>query len=117
MVSGMLAIAVIRCSQNASVPVLAEPSPRTRPSGVRMLMVEAPSSHAGNDQDRPQENSREDRADDVRPHQPLALSRLEAVAEVPDEIAQAADEMMQQRPGEAEQDQPADPARREALEG
>src|SRR5215471_20195102 len=107
MVSGMLAIAVMRCSQNSSVPVLAEPSPRTRPSGVRMLMVKTPSSHSGNDQDRPQQDGGEDRADDVRPHQPFALGRLEAVAEVPDEIAQTADQMVQQRPREAEQDQPA----------
>src|ERR1700693_2083525 len=97
-VSGMLAIAVMRCSQNASVPDFAEPRPRTRPSGVRMLMSIAPSSHAEHHEDQPQQDDRRDRADDVGTHQPFALRRLPAVADGAHETGKGADQMTQSRP-------------------
>src|SRR5262249_61831450 len=104
MVSGMPAIAVIRCSQNSSVPVLAEPSPRTRPNGVRMFMAKAPSAHPGEEEDHPQEDRAGDRADDIGEDQPFTLIVVDPDAEIPDEVAHAAEQVMQRRPGEADQD-------------
>src|ERR1041385_2990949 len=86
MVSGMPAIAVIRCSQNSSVPVRAEPSPRTRANGVRMFIVETPSAHPGEEEDHPQQDRAGDRADDVGEDQPFALLAVDPDAEVPDEV-------------------------------
>src|ERR1700722_10583490 len=108
MVSGMLAIAVKRCSQKSSVPLLAEPKPRTRPSGVRMLMFKDPSTHPRQRQDCPQQDGRGDRADDVGAHQPFALVVFQPIAEVPDQIAKPAKQVVEECPGEAEQDEQAD---------
>ena len=66
--------------------------------------------------DDPEHDGERDRADQRRSGQHLALGRLEAVQRVPDQMADAAEHMMHQRPGEAEQDQPADQAAHEAFE-
>ena len=49
------------------------------------------------------------------PGQRFALAGLEAVAEIPDEMPDAAEQMMHQRPGVAEHDQPADEAAGKGL--
>jgi len=46
----------------------------------------------------------------------FALGRLEAVERVPDQMADAAEHVMDQRPGVAEQDQPADQAADEPFD-
>ena len=46
----------------------------------------------------------------VGAREPFALARAEAAAGVPDQMADAAEHVVDQRPGVAEQDQPADEA-------
>ena len=48
--------------------------------------------------------------------QPFALARPEAAAGIPDQMADAAQHVVDQRPGVAEQDQPADPGTGEPFE-
>ena len=54
------------------------------------------------------EHGQDDRANDGRGGKPLALLRAEAAAGIPDQVADAAERVMDQGPGVAEQDQPAD---------
>src|SRR6266853_912573 len=65
--------------------------------------------------DDPDQHGERNAADQRAPGQGLALAGLEAVAEVPDEMAQAREQMMQQRPGVTEHDQAADEAAGEGL--
>src|SRR4051794_22391325 len=107
----MLATAVNRCRQKWSVPRLAEPRPRTRPSGVRMLMARSSPQSAGeNIDDDPDQDRQRNRAVDGGVGEPFALRRSKAVAGVPDQMPDAAEHVMKQRPGVAEQHELADEA-------
>src|SRR5215470_2759422 len=97
MVSGMLAIAVSRCRMKSSVPDLAEPKPRTRPSGVRMFVGRAlmtghssPQSSHQVSADDPQDDRQDDRSDPAGTQHEFALGGAEAPAGVPDQVAHAA---------------------------
>ena len=57
----------------------------------------------------------DDRQSDIGAGEPFDGRELEAVAGVPEEMAQAAQHVMDQRPGEAEQDELAEPVAEEAL--
>src|SRR5215471_9695862 len=100
-VSGMPATEVTRCAQKWSVPVPAEPRPRTRPSGVRMLMqLLLPAVSADEEITRDPEHGRaRDRCEQGRRGEPLALARPETAAGVPDEMTDAAEGVMEQGPG------------------
>src|ERR1700751_5773514 len=102
-VSGIPATVVTRWAQKWSVPVPAEPRPRTRPSGVRMLMVSLlPAGSADEEITRhPQHDRAGDRGKQRGGGQPVALARPEAAAGVPDEMADAAEGVMEQGPGVA----------------
>src|SRR5205823_13035894 len=63
----------------------------------------------------PQQNGEGNTANERAPGQRFTLIRLEAVAEVPDEVPDAAEQMMQQRTGIAEYDQPPDEAAGKGL--
>src|SRR4030088_2710247 len=56
----------------------------------------------------PQQHRQRNAADQRAPRQRLTLTGLEAVAEVPDEMPETAEQVMQQRPSISEHDQPAD---------
>src|ERR1700753_618906 len=72
----------------------------------------AASNHVGDD---PEQNGQRDAADRGTPSQSLALTGLVAVAEVPDEMPDAAEQMMHQRPCISEYDQPPDEAAGKSL--
>ena len=97
-------------AQKCSVPSLAEPRPRTRASGVRMELLEfaigIPTAGVGRDPDRDRQGDGE--AERGQGEQ-LALDRSEAAPGVPDEMADAAQHVVEQRPGVAEQHELADP--------
>src|SRR3978361_324718 len=73
----------------------------------------AASDRVGDDPDQYGERNAADRS---TPGQALAFARLEAVAEIPDEMAQSREQMVQQRPRVAEHDQPPDDAAGKGLD-
>src|SRR5262245_4434230 len=96
----MLATAVTRCIQKWSVPPLAEPRPRTLPSGVRWLMSEpSPERDAG----RPQGRRQSQGADDGQPRESIRGARLQTPPGVPEQVAHAPQHVVDERPGVAEQ--------------
>src|SRR5262249_46484320 len=122
MVSGILAIAVSRCRMKSSVPDFAEPWPRTRPSGVRMFeggglmaWISSPQSSHQVSADHPQNDRQQDRSDQMGARQPLPLGRAEAPAGIPYKVPHPAKHVMDQGPGVAEQNNPADEARSRRL--
>src|SRR5271157_335600 len=66
---------------------------------------EAPLSHSV--ADRPDDDGQREAADQRRPGELVARRRVHAVTGVPDKMPDAADQMMEERPGEDEQNQPA----------
>ena len=85
------------------MPSCAEPRPRTRFSGVASRDSHQRTASPID----PEEDRQRDRADDVGERQPVARRLAEAVAGVPDEMAEAAEHMVDQRPAIAEEhDQP-----------
>src|SRR5690349_8551486 len=106
--SGTLATAVSRWRQKWSVPSLAEPSPRTLPRGVRISM-RGP-LEANEEADHPDHHGQTERPDDVGNGELGRKFLLEAIAEVPHEVAEAAEHVVQQRPGIAEEHELADKA-------
>src|SRR6185436_20284727 len=101
-----LEAAVSRCFQKCSVPSLAEPSPRTFPSGVRKLLISQPSPER--EADGPGRQCQRDGADDGQPREQVDLPDLEAAPRVPQEMPEAAQHVLEDRPRVAEQDQLAD---------
>src|SRR5271165_6793306 len=105
--SGIIATPVTCVIQVAAVPLRAGPRNRTRPSGVRRPASELPDMRAplpdevaddpGDDGEAQAEHRR-------RPSHVVADRLLEAPTGVPDEVANPAEEMGEERPGEAEQD-------------
>ena len=65
--------------------------------------------------DDPDQDGEADRADQGRHGEPFALDRAEAVAQVPDQMLDAAQHVVDQRPGVAEQDQPPEQRLHEPL--
>src|SRR5271165_5799648 len=97
-------------SHASVVPERAEPRNRTRDKGVRkpdgvstMRVSTSPDGVA----DRPDDDCQNEAADQGRPGQLISHRRVHAVASVPDEMPNAADEVVKEGPGEAEQDEPA----------
>src|SRR5690349_901037 len=100
-----LETAVSRCFQKCSVPSLAEPRPRTLPRGVRKLI----SQHSSERQaDEPGRQRQRDGADDRQPREQVDLPDLEPAARVPDEMAQAAQHVVEDGPRVAEQNELAE---------
>src|SRR5262245_33658556 len=100
-VSGMLAIAVSRCRMTSSVPDFAEPKPRTRPSGVRMLdgralmaWISSPQPPHQVPADHPQNDRQQDRPGQIGAQQPLSLDRAEAPARIPYQVPHPAEHVM-----------------------
>src|SRR5919206_3001529 len=111
--SGISAIEVTRESQKCSVPLRAAPSPRTLPSGV---FISGPVIGSPRQEDRdPQQDRERDRAGERAVGQPVAPGRVHAAARVPDQVADAAERVMEERPGEAEQEQEPDRRTHEGL--
>src|SRR6516165_2850188 len=116
MVSGTLAIAVSRWCQKCSVPTWRR---RGRARGraacgygwARSLS----DSHREHDEN-PQHHGNRDRTDEIGRCQPFALLRAKTTAGVPDQVANAAEHVVDDAPGVAEQDQPAEPGAGEPLE-
>src|SRR4029453_2443155 len=94
----MLASAVSRWRQKGSVPPCAAPSPRTFFRGVAMLG--APPHRVAR---APNEDRERDREDDREPSEHLDAGLVERPAGVPDQVADAAKHVMDERPGEQEQ--------------
>src|SRR5262245_45377573 len=100
----MLASAVSRWRQKVSVPPCAAPSPRTFFRGVAML--EAPPQRIASV---PDEDRERDREDDGEPSEHLDARLVERPAGIPDQVADAAKHVMDERPGEQkEHDAPCD---------
>src|SRR5271165_2628854 len=95
-VSGMLATAVSRWRQKCSVPEWAAPSPRTRESGVGYAWRGYRSQRTSHRQqaENPQQHGDRDRTDQIGCGEPFALNRSEAAAGVPDQMANAAQHVM-----------------------
>ena len=77
-------------------------------------------SHAGShhltaQSDDPEEDRQHDRADDVAPGQPVARRLARSRRRNPREMAEAAEQMVDQRPGKAEEDQQPEPGAEEPL--
>src|SRR6187549_237250 len=114
-ISSVIATAVRRWRQKSVVPECEEPRLRTRRAACasRRGRSSSASDRVGDDPDQDgQRNARDQRA----PGERLALIGPEAIAEVPEEVADPAAQMMQQRPRVAEQDQLADDAAGEGLD-
>src|SRR5262245_7853431 len=96
--SGTLATAVTLCRQKVSVPLRAEPRPRTRLRAVAMLdRPLEPIAH------KPHQDRKRDRADDGRAGEDLDGDLVEALTGVPDEVADTAKHVVDQRPREQEE--------------
>src|SRR5438552_6421703 len=82
-----------------------------------MLIETAPSVSADEEITRDPEHDRaRDRCEQGRRGEPLALARPEAAAGVPDEMADAAEGVMEQGPGKAQEDEAAEPGPHEPLD-
>src|SRR5262249_54865479 len=88
--------AVRRCFQKLSVPSRAEPRPRPLASGVRCLMSEA---SAEREREAPCRKRQRQGADDGQPGEEVDLPDLEATARIPGEVPEAAQHVMEERPG------------------
>src|SRR5919112_6038877 len=107
MMSGTLDTAVMRWIHQCSTPCPAAPSPFTRASGVRMetrvsalLSAMDPVSCSERDKgDGPDQDRQDDRADEGEAGHVDPLRRLHAVAEVPDQMAHAAQHVVHEHPG------------------
>src|SRR5262245_55773496 len=77
------------------------------------------SSRASNEEtaDDPEQDGKPDRSDHRGQREPLALVWLEAMARIPDQVADAAQHVMDQRPGVAEQDESPEERVDEGAEG
>src|SRR5271165_832910 len=98
-------------SRVSAVPLRAEPRKRTWPRAVRRssglsAMAKLPLSDGV--ADRPYDDGEREAADQRRPGELVTQRRVHAVTGVPDEMPDAADQMMEERPGEDEQHQPSD---------
>src|SRR5690242_17334855 len=104
MVSGTAATAVSRWRQNCAVPERAEPRPRTRRSGVRMVISCTPSPRTTHhhEPEHPHEHREEHRTDERGAREPFAFHRAESVTGVPYQMTDAAERVVDQRPGVAE---------------
>src|SRR5271165_5248860 len=110
-VNGISASEVTCMSHASVVPDRAEPRNRTRASGVRrpegwsvIRGTPLPDRIA----DRPGDQRQDDPADQRRPRQLIAHRGVHAVARVPDEMPDATDKVVKQRPGETEKNEPAE---------
>src|SRR5690606_35913400 len=112
MTSGMLAMAVTRWRQKVSVPSWAAPRPRTRFKGVTMLRASHQRVARDPDQDR-----EHDGRDNSRPGEDLDADLVEAVSRIPNQVADAAQHVVDQRPGEQEQQHAPDKAAEERIHG
>src|ERR1700674_2702133 len=65
--------------------------------------------------DRPEEHGQRRRADDIAPGKQVAGWPVEADAEVPDEMAEAAEHVVEKRPAVAEEDEQPEPGAEEAV--
>src|SRR5215470_3990275 len=116
-VSGTSATDVSRCHQKCSVPDFAGPRPRTRPSGVRIVMTTSSSLTAHHQvADDPQQQGEHDRSEQRGARQPFALVGAEAIAQIPDQVANPAKHVMDERPGVAKQQEPTNQAADKILE-
>src|SRR5262245_27949952 len=81
---------------------------RARARGRAEYGVVRRSSRVSNEEiaDDPEQDGKPDRSDHRGQREPLALVWLEAMAGIPDQVADAAQHVMYQRPGVAEQDEP-----------
>src|SRR5215212_11000638 len=121
---GTFDTAVMRWIHQCSTPCPEAPRPFTRASGVRMetrvsallsAMVRSPLERdEGDDPDRQRER---DRADEGEAGHVDALGRLHAVAEIPDQVAHAAQHVVHEDPGVAEEDQVPEGRAEEPLHG
>src|SRR5207253_2764727 len=86
------------------------PSPGRARARAACSSFPPPSARSSHEQiaDDPDHDGQADRADQARYREPLALVRTEAVAGIPDEVPDAAQHVMHQCPGIAEQDDPAE---------
>src|SRR5262245_2839438 len=96
-----LETAVSRCSQKCPVPARAEPRPRTLARAVRRSSISqtSPERQAAG----PERNREADRADDGEPAECVDRTDLKPAARVPDQVADAAQHVMDEGPGVAEQ--------------
>src|SRR5690606_27159238 len=105
-VSGTSASEVSRTVQKCVVPSLAEPSPRTLRSGVRMSLMSAsePDQEYG-----PGHGREQQRAGQCQPGEQRRGGLLHADAGIPQEVAQPAQQVVPGRPTEADQHEDAEP--------
>ena len=110
-VSGMSATEV-RCMNHASVVPRArraeKADPPERSAQIVWMIGHRGAPLADGVAYAPDDDGQRKTADQGRPRHLFAQGRVQAVAGVPDDMANAADQVMKQRPGETEQDQPAD---------
>src|SRR5215210_3013109 len=120
---GTFDTAVMRWIHQCSTPCPEAPSPFTRASGVRMetrvsallsAMVHSSEHDEGDD---PDQQRQSDGADQGEAGHVDALAGLHAMAEVPDQMADAAEHVMHQHPGVAEEEQKPDGGAEEPLHG
>src|SRR5918997_947700 len=110
MMSGTLETAVMRCSHQCSTPCPAAPRPFTRASGVGMetrvsalLSAMDPVSCSERDEgDGPDQDRQDDRADEGEAGHVDPLRGLHAVPEIPHQVAHAAQHVVHEHPGIAE---------------
>src|SRR4051794_3569768 len=96
-ISGMLETAVSRWCQKWPVPSRAEPRPRTRASGVRMSLIsKASPRHVAGD---PHQKREHDRTGERGPGHACGGLLADGRAGVPDQMADAAQHVVEQRPG------------------
>src|SRR5690242_4723550 len=106
MMRGTFDTAVTRWSHQCSTPCPEAPRPFTRASGVRMetrvsalLSAMDPAPLEGDEGDDPDRQRERDRADEGEAGHVDALLRLHAVAEIPHQVAHAAQHVVHQDPG------------------
>src|SRR5215510_5386765 len=104
--SNRLETAVSRCSQKCLVPERAEPRPRTLASEVRRSSISqaSPKSQAPG----PEHDREADRADDGEPAERVDRADLKSTAGIPDQVADATQHVMDERPRVAKQHQLAE---------
>src|SRR3954465_2161186 len=96
--NGTSAIAVTRCAHQCSTPSLAEPSPIARPSGERIrdaIISGDPARDPGNPRGESQHTGR---PEDYPPAE-IGRFEVEGVTGVPNEMADAVAQMVEQRHG------------------
>src|SRR5215212_9775620 len=113
MMSGMFDTAVMRWIHQCSTPCPEAPRPFTRASGVRietrvsaLLSAMDPVSRLERDEgDGPDQDRQDDRADEGEAGHVDPLRGLHAMAEIPYQVTHAAQHVVHEHPGIAEEDQ------------